>query len=292
MHTDPRTGQSTIAGLLRESARVLRSTSESARLDAELLLAHVLGRSRVQLYGSATDPVRPEVAARFIDLVHKRREGRPVAQILGSREFWSMKMTVTRDTLIPRPETELLVECALKRLPRRPEYSVLELGTGSGAIALALAEERPNAQITATDISEAALAVARYNAGSYELGNIDFLFGDWFGPVRNKKFAAIVSNPPYVTDKEWLLHYFELHYEPSLALRGGRDGLMAIRHIVTGAADHLLPGGWLLVEHGFRQGPAVANLFQENGFTQVSTYRDLPGHPRVTEGQFGELDRD
>jgi release factor glutamine methyltransferase len=291
MHTDPHIGQATIAGLLRESARVLKATSQSARLDSELLLGHVLGRSRVQLYGSATDPVRPEVAARFIDLVHARREGRPVAQLLGSREFWSMKLTVTRDTLIPRPETELLVECALKRMQRRLDCRVLELGTGTGAIALAMAKERTNTHITATDISEAALAVARYNAGSYELNNIDFKFGDWFGAVPDEKFSVIVSNPPYVTDQEWLLHQFELHYEPSLALRGGRDGLMAIRRVATGAMDHLLPGGWLLVEHGFRQGPAVADLFQAHGFTQISTYRDLPGHPRVTEGHFGEPDQ-
>ena len=285
MHTDRDTGQMTIAGLLRKSATELMATSRSARLDAEVLLAHVFGRSRVQLYGSGTDAGKPEIAARFIKLVRERGQGRPVAQLIGSREFWSMELTITPDTLVPRAETELLVECALKHIPRRQECQVLDLGTGAGPVALALAGERINAQVTATDLSESALAVAQYNTVMQKQRNVDFSFGDWFGAVRGRKFDVVVSNPPYVSDKEWLLHHFELSHEPAMALRGGRDGLIAIRRILEQAPQHMNDEGWLLIEHGFRQGPAVADLFQAHGFKNVSTYRDLPGHPRVTEGK-------
>ena len=285
MHTDRDNGQLTIAMLLQKSASVLKSTSRSARLDAEVLLAHVMDRTRVQLYGSGTDPVKSEVAVRFIKLIKERRAGKPVAHLTGSREFWSMEIQVTADTLIPRAETELLVECALKHIPVIGKPTVLEMGTGSGAVALALATERDDAQITATDISVAALAVADQNASSHEIKNIDFCFGDWFSAAAGKKFDVIVSNPPYVTDDEWIQHHYELGHEPVLALRGGRDGLLAIRKIIDQAPGHLKPGGWLVLEHGFRQGPEIADLLVQQGFTRISTYRDLPGHPRVTEGR-------
>lgn len=288
MHTDQETSQPTIATLLRVSANVLKQTSTSARLDAEVLLAHVLRKSRVQLYGASTDTVEPEHTEQFIQLVHKRREGRPVAHLVGSREFWSLGLTVTADTLIPRPETELLVECALTRISERARADVLDLGTGSGAVALAIAKERPNANLTATDLSEEALEVARFNAVALGLNKIRFFSGDWFGAVLGKRFSTIVSNPPYVTEREFKLRDFELHHEPSMALLGGgKDGLAAIRLIVGRAAENLTPGGWMLIEHGFRQGPAVARLFQQAGFESISTYRDMPGHPRVTEGTLG-----
>ena len=161
---------------------------------------------------------------------------------------------------------------------------VVDLGTGCGAVALAIASERPHTNLVATDISESALAVAQYNANTLGLQRVECCFGDWFGAVRGRQFSVVVSNPPYVTDKEWLLRKSELGYEPQLALRGGRDGLLAIRTIVAQASDFLRPGGWLVIEHGFRQGPTVAQLFLDAGFTSVTTYRDLPGHPRVTEG--------
>ncbi len=276
--------ENTVSGLLRASTARLKGASDSARLDAELLLAHALGWQRVRLYGDGGATVRPEIAARFRQLVEARRAGRPVAQLLGKREFWTLSLKVTRDVLIPRPETEMLVECALRRLPAHDAGPVLDLGTGSGAIALALASERPAARLVATDFSESALNVARYNAASLGFSHIDFRFGDWFRAVRGERFRMVVSNPPYVTDQEWLLRRYELGYEPSLALRGGRDGLLAIRRIVAEAPQQLVAGGWLLIEHGFRQGPAVAGLFQQAGFTDISTYRDLPGRPRVTEG--------
>jgi release factor glutamine methyltransferase len=285
MHTDRDNGQPTIAMLLQKSASVLKSTSRSARLDAEVLLAHVMGRTRVQLYGSGTDTVKSEIAVRYIKLIKERRAGKPVAHLTGSREFWSMELQVTADTLIPRAETELLVECALKHIPVIGNPVVLEMGTGSGAVAMALATERDEARIMATDISVAALAVAEQNASSHNIENIDFCFGDWFSAAVDRIFDVIVSNPPYVTDDEWIRHHFELAHEPVLALRGGRDGLLAIRKIIDQAPAHLKPGGWLIIEHGFRQGPEIADLFVQQGFTRVSTYRDLPGHPRVTEGR-------
>lgn len=280
----------TVASLLQASAEQLKGSSRSARLDAEVLLAHALGWQRARLYGESAQPVRPEIVQRFEALVEERQTGRPVAQLVGTREFWSLELQVTPDTLVPRPETEMLVECVLNRIPPDSTGKVLDLGTGSGAVAIALASERPGLEIVATDLSEEALKVARYNASAHKLSRIDFRFGDWFKPVAGEQFTAIVSNPPYVTDQEWMLNHFELGHEPAMALRAGRDGLLAIAQLVEGAPAHLEPGGWLLIEHGFRQGPAAMRLFQEAGFTSLSTYRDLPGRPRVTEGQWPEDD--
>jgi release factor glutamine methyltransferase len=285
MHTDRNTANPTISTLLRESSGELKKTSTSATLDSELLLGHVLGKDRVQLYTSKDDKVKPDKAALFINLVHKRREGLPVAQLVGSREFWSLDFTVTADTLIPRPETELLVECALTHIaPDRPA-DILDLGTGTGAVALAIAQERPDIHITATELSDAALAVARYNAHTLNLKQVRFRLGDWFKAVSGHKFSTIVSNPPYVTDMELMVRDFELCHEPGMALSGGKDGLNCIRKIVREAPGYLFPGGWLAVEHGYRQGPVVTNLFKQAGFTSVFSYRDLQGHARITEGR-------
>ena len=278
----------TVGALLRKGAERLKGSSDSARLDAELLLSHALGWTRARLYAQSDTEVRPEIVERFFALIEDRRAGRPVAQLTGTREFWSLPLKITADTLVPRPETELLVECALKRIPENNPGPALDLGTGTGAVALALATERPKMRIVATDISEPALAVARYNAATMGVETIDFRFGDWFRPVNGERFTTIVSNPPYLTDQEWMLLQHELGHEPALALRGGRDGLYMLRTIVKNAPAYLEPGGWLLVEHGFRQGPAVADLFQQAGLIRVSTYRDLPGLPRVTEGMLPE----
>jgi release factor glutamine methyltransferase len=285
MHTDPNTQELTIDGLLRQSASELKAVSTSARLDVELLLGHVLRKGRVQLYTESKKTVSAEQAALFINLVQKRREGRPVAQLIGFREFWSMDLSVTTDTLIPRPETELLVECALTHIVENQAADVLELGTGSGAVALAIARERPDIHITATDISPAALNIARYNAKALKLERVEFLPGDWYAPVRGRKFSTIISNPPYVTDMEMIVHNFELHHEPALALRGGEDGLAAIKPVIQKAPYHMFSGGWLAIEHGARQGPAVEALLKDAGFVSIFSYTDLQGHSRVTEGK-------
>jgi release factor glutamine methyltransferase len=276
MHTDPNTRELTIDSLLRQSVTELKPVSTSARLDVELLLGHVLRKRRVELYTESTKTVAPEQAALFINLVQKRRQGRPVAQLIGLREFWSMDFAITADTLIPRPETELLVECALTHIIANQPADVLELGTGSGAAALAIARERPNIHITATDISPAALNIARYNAKALKLEQVEFLLGDWYLPVRGRKFSTIVSNPPYVTDMEMIVHNFELSHEPEVA---------AIKSVIQKAPYHMFSGGWLAIEHGPRQGPAVEVLLKEAGFVSVYSYTDLQGHSRVTEGK-------
>lgn len=285
MHTDPDTSELTIDSLLRRCATELKECSTSARLDVELLLGHVLRKTRVELISANKEPVSPESAAMFTNLVCKRREGAPVAQLVGSREFWSLDLIVTSDTLIPRPETEILVECALTHIPKDQPADFLDLGTGSGAIALAVASERSNIHITATDISLEAIAVAQYNAAALKLSHIEFQCGSWFQPIAGRKFSTIVANPPYVSDMEYVVHQFELQHEPTLALRAGEDGLDCIKKIIGQAPKHLFTDGWLAIEHGYRQGPAVEILMREAGFRSIFSYSDLQGHARVTEGK-------
>jgi len=285
MHTDRETTEPTISRLLRDTTDELRDTSPSARLDCELILGHVLRKTRVQLCSGGDEHVSRENTAIYVNLVRKRRAGAPVAHLVGTREFWSMKLSVTSSTLIPRPETEILVSCALTHLPKDQAANVLDLGTGSGAVALALARERPHLSITATDISDEALRIARYNAHSLDLTQIEFLRGDWFTPVAGRKFSTIVANPPYVSDMELVVHDFELQHEPRLALSGGEGGLGCIKKIIEEAPKHLFPGGWLAIEHGHRQGPAVEILMREAGLLSIFGYTDLQEHIRVTEGK-------
>ncbi len=285
MHTDPDTSELTIDKLLRRCTTELKENSLSARLDVELLLGHVLRKTRVELISAGKDCISPASAALFTNLVRKRQEGAPVAQLIGSREFWSLDLAVTVDTLIPRPETEILVECALTHIPIDRPADFLDLGTGSGAIALAVASERPNIHVTATDISDRALDIARYNAASLKLSYIEFIQGSWFGPVADRKFSTIVANPPYVSEMEYVVNHFELQHEPTLALRGGEDGLDCIRAIIEAAPKHLFKDGWLAIEHGYRQGPAVEMLMRTAGFRSIFAYSDLQGHARVTEGK-------
>ena len=271
--------------LLRDGARLLGTVSDSPRLDAELLLAHVLDESREYLYRTLAEHVSVEAAARYTTLLGERAGHRPLAQITGQRDFWSFSLSVTADTLIPRPETELLVELALRRIPPQAPQAIADLGTGTGAIALAIAGERPQCRVVATDLSHEALAVARHNASALEAGNISFHFGDWFAALNGEKFAVIVSNPPYIADDEWHETDPGLGFEPRLALSGGRDGLVDIRRIISAAPAHLDSGGWLLLEHGFRQAAAVQGLLKQAGFESITTLTDLAGQPRVTEGR-------
>jgi release factor glutamine methyltransferase len=255
--------------------------------DAALLLAHVLQRPRAWLYAHADEAPPPGAGERFEALLARRIAGEPVAYLTGRRGFWSFELRVTPDTLIPRPETERLVELALERLPVGQALRVADLGTGSGAIAIALALERPRARVVATDASEAALAVARDNAASLGAGNVEFRQGDWFGPLAGQRFALIASNPPYVAAGDPHLAEGDLRFEPARALASGGDGLDDLRAIAGGAPAHLEPGGCLLLEHGFEQGAAVRALLHEAGFTGVETACDLEARERVTIGQLG-----
>ncbi len=280
------TPRPTIDDLLRAGTTTLSGRSDSARLDAELLLAHALGRTREYLYMHASQPVPGVAVHQFEAALAERARHRPVAQLTGEREFWSLRLRITEDTLVPRPETELLVERALARLPADRALDVLDLGTGSGAISLALASERPGLRILAIDRSAAALAVARENAERCApRAALRFAQGDWYAATGAERFDLIVANPPYVADGEWDASDPELRFEPAAALRAGPDGLDALRVIAAGAPAHLRPGGWLIVEHGRTQGAAVAALLADAGLRQVAAYRDLAGHARVTEAQ-------
>ena len=233
-----------------------------------------------------TDPDDAEAdIRRFHELVERRLAGEPVAYLTGRRGFWSLDLAVTPETLIPRPETELLVELALERVPEETSARLLDMGTGSGAIALALARERPGAEVTATDRSAGALEVASRNALGHDIANVRFVQGDWYQPVAGARFDLIASNPPYIADGDAHLARGDLRFEPAGALSSGRDGLDALRVIAGGAAAHLQPGGWLLVEHGLEQGAAVRALFVAAGLESVETARDLEDRERVTFGR-------
>ncbi|MDE2156520.1 MAG: peptide chain release factor N(5)-glutamine methyltransferase [Xanthomonadaceae bacterium] len=254
------------------------------RLDAELLLLHVLGKPRSWLFAHAGDTLEMDVQTAFSALVGRREGGEPVAYITGRQGFWSLELEVTPATLIPRPETELLVELALARLPRDAACAVADLGTGSGAVALAIASERPLAQVVATDASTAALAVARRNAQRLGIGNVAFAHGDWLAPLAGRRFALIVSNPPYIEAADPHLAQGDLRFEPAAALASGADGLDAIRRIVRAARTHLDPGGGLLFEHGWNQGAAARALLAEAGYAAVFTAQDLERRERVSGG--------
>ena len=273
----------TLAAALREA--IGTGSAGLDRIDAEFLLAHVLAKPRAWLYAHADDPLTPEQLAAFRILLKRRVEGEPVAYLTGQRGFWSLDLQVTADTLIPRPETERLVELALAFLhPGRPA-AVLDLGTGSGAVALAIASERPLSQVTAVDISPAALAVAAGNGRQLRLGNVIFEHGDWFSSLGGRRFDVIVSNPPYIEDDDTHLGQGDLRFEPRSALASGPDGLDDIRLIAAQAGQHLLPGGCLLLEHGWQQGAAVRALLEAAGFTGVLTEPDLEGRDRVSLGR-------
>lgn len=258
-----------------------------ARHEAELLLLHVLDRPRSWLFAHATDPLAADDQAAFETLLARRVAGEPVAYLTGRRGFWTLDLEVDPATLIPRPETELLVELALERLPPDQALQLADLGTGSGAIALALASERPRAQVLATDASTGALAVAARNAARHELGNVRFAEGghDWYAPLQGVRFDLIASNPPYIASDDPHLEQGDLRFEPSTALASGMDGLDDIRRIVDGGQAHLRPGGWLLIEHGRDQGAAIRALFEATGFVEVQTVQDLEQRDRITLGR-------
>lgn len=269
---------------LASATERLRGVSDTARLDAELLLCQVLGVSRSYLFTWPERELSAEQLGILEPLLARREAGEPVAHILGRREFWSLELAVTVDTLIPRPETELLVEAALERIPPDAAWQIADLGTGSGAIALAIASERPNCRITAVERSPAALEVARQNAERLAIPNVRFLPGSWFEPLTGQRFELIVSNPPYIPRLDPHLSEGDVRFEPMTALAAGEDGLDDIRHLVANAPLFLQSPGWLLLEHGYDQGEAVTTLLREAGYAEVADLPDLQGHGRVAVG--------
>jgi release factor glutamine methyltransferase len=264
-----------------------RQGIDSARLDAECLLAHALGLERLRLYVDFDQPVEPAERARFRELVKRRAVERvPVSHLLGSREFWSMPLRVTPDVLTPRPETETLVTAALDRFPNaNASFTVLDLGTGSGAVALAVARERPESVLTATDSSQKALSIAQENAEALGMsGRIRFLLGDWLEPVNGEKFDLMLANPPYVADRERDRLPPELSHEPEQALFAGADGLDALRVLVEEGPRALRPGGAIALELAPPQANWVAKALEGSGLVDVATHRDLAGRPRVVSG--------
>jgi release factor glutamine methyltransferase len=275
----------TVADVLDTAIAELRESSATARLDAELLVSGILERPRSFLISHAGEALSPETLARIAQAIARRRRGEPVAYILGSREFWSLDLEVNPHVLIPRPETERLVEFALEVLPVDAHGKVLDLGTGSGAVALAIAKERPHARIVAVDNSAEAITVACRNAERLGLGNVSFEIGDFYEPVGAMHFDLIVSNPPYVSAHDAALAGPELQAEPRAALVPGPTGLEAIERIVARAPEHLRSGGWLALEHGSGQAQAVRALLSAAGFSTIRTLKDLAGHERVTAGR-------
>ena len=271
-----------IASLMKQDAT--EANSRLPRVDVEFLISHYLSKPRSWLYAFSDYQLNPEQVFEFQQLINRRMNGEPVAYITGRRGFWSFDLQVTPETLIPRPETELLVELALAYVHPNSVSRVLDLGTGTGAIALAIAHERPNAHVLAVDYSEAALAVAKSNAAELKIRNIEFIQSDWYSTIVSQRVDVIVSNPPYIEAADIHLQQGDLRFEPISALASGEDGLDAIRVIIAGAKKHLNADGWLMIEHGWNQGEATRNLFAQSGFVEISTEQDLAKRDRVTMG--------
>ena len=267
--------------LLAEAAGVI------TRRDAEILLAHAWNLTRAQLIARDGEPVPADVIARFTDACARRARGYPVAYLLGRREFWSLDFEVTEAVLVPRPETELLVQRVLDLVATRAA-NVVDLGTGSGAVAIALAHERPDWHLIATDLSADALAVARRNGERLVRAQIEWLQGEWFAPLAGRRFHCLASNPPYIAADDPVLAGDSLEHEPRAALTPGGDGTAALATLINGAPDYLVAGGWLALEHGHEQGEWARSALVARGFTHVTSAPDLAGHERVTSGQWSK----
>jgi release factor glutamine methyltransferase len=261
------------------------ATSGLVPIEARILLAHVVERDRAWLAAHGDAELTVEQAKTFDALARRRHNGEPVAYLTGRREFYGLDLEITPEVLIPRSETELLVELALMRMGKADAARVLDLGSGSGAVALAIASQRPAARVLGADVSPAAVALARRNAERLQIPNAEFIESDWFDSVPRADFELIVANPPYVAEKDPHLIEGDLRFEPAGALRGGVDGLRAIRAIVGKAGGYLASSGWLLFEHGFNQAETVQALLRDAGFADVQSRRDLAGIPRVTFGR-------
>ena len=287
MSAAPDTGEPvrTIHRALVRARAALDASGTTARLDAEVLLAHVLGWNRARLHAHPGERLDPVAATRFEALVERRRTGEPVAYLVGRREFWSLDLLVTHDTLVPRPETEHLVEAVLGVVPHDDDAAIADIGTGSGAVALALARERPRAFVLGTDSSRAAVAVARANAIRLRCDNASFIAADACAALAPGRWSVVASNPPYVAEDDPHLSTGDVRFEPRDALVSGPRGLAMLKTLARQGPSRLVPGGWLALEHGARQGSEVRDLLSAAGLEAIETIRDLSGNERVTLGR-------
>jgi len=274
----------TVSELLLKAEQSI-NCSTSARLDAEILLCNVMQFNRAKIYAHPQQLVPDDKSALFQSLIKQRRQGHPIAYLTGKKEFWSLELAINKETLIPRPETECLVEAALQMIPDDVAFNILDLGTGSGAIAIAIASERPNSKIVATEINSEALDLARENATIHQLNNIQFLLSDWYKNIPLQSFDLIISNPPYIKQNDKHLSQGDVRFESELALVAGADGMDAINIVLENAKGYLANNAFLLIEHGYDQRVLVQHAFLTNGFKQIKTLQDLSGQDRATLGQ-------
>lgn len=278
----------TISQLLQHATEQLNKTSDTARLDSEILLAYVLNENRTYLFTWPEKEITELQGQNFSKLLHRRMKGEPIAYIIGEQEFWSLPFKVTPDTLIPRPETELLVELSLQKIPPDANFNILDLGTGSGAIALAIAKERPLCRITGIDQSRQALIVAEDNAHNLKITNVHFQHSHWFHELNTTpQYHLIVSNPPYIASHDPHLSQGDVRFEPDSALSSGPDGLNDIREIADQARQFLVTGGWIFIEHGYDQSTAITNLLAHLDYKNIIDHKDLADLPRVASAQHG-----
>lgn len=272
--------------LLDDATKQLYEQSDTPRIDAEVLMQHVLGQGIAWLISYGDTVASAEHTKEFYELVGQREKGKPIAYLTGSRDFWTLSLGVDENVLIPRPDTETLVEAALDHLPIRSELTILDLGTGSGAIALSIAKEHPQAKVVAVEYQQGALEVAKANAVKNNIENVEFVLSDWFSNIDPKiRFDLIASNPPYVEPGDPHLDQGDLRFEPITALTAEENGLADIRNIIENAANYLVDDGVLVIEHGYNQADAVASLFKENKYNDVQLFKDINDLPRCTLGR-------
>lgn len=270
-----------ISSLLHSATERL-SASDSARLDAEILLRHVINKDRSYIYAHSEKKLESSQIEIFKKLLEKRSQGFPVAYLTGKKEFWSLEFEVSKDTLIPRSETELLIESILELVDNSSALNLLDLGTGTGAIAIALAKELSQSQLTATDKSIEALTIAKRNAAFHQITNVNFIQSDWFQNIENASFNFIISNPPYISQSDSHLEQGDVQFEPISALSSGEKGLDDLTIIIKESHNFLVSGGYLLLEHGYNQGQDVMSLMEENNYTSIKALYDLSTHHRAT----------
>ena len=275
-----------VTALLDQAYQQLAAVSDSALLDAEVLLCHCLNKNRSFIRAWPEHQLTDQQAAEFQDLIAQRQQGVPVAYLTGEREFWSRSFKVNPDVLIPRPDSELLIELSLDLLPANQANKIIDLGTGSGILAITLAAERSTSQVIACDLSPAALRTAQANAQQLQIDNVSFLTSNWFSAITDRDFDLVISNPPYIDQHDPHLQQGDVRFEPDSALISPENGLQDIRLLADQARQHLKIGGYLLIEHGYDQQTAVQALFKRFNYQQITTHPDYAGNPRVTSGQW------